>query len=264
VRQIIATKGLHYAQDMSPEQIAMRICAILALDQCVNQDHPTGFHGKDEVRLIPSSVRSKHYSRQDFFRGLSQTNIYRIASRYLRPFPAVRHRLKKILLSIDTHPKPPIDSLESFPTNECLSSMSPPSEISPMVHNIQICIMKELDRYVAERELASDNPLVVELFRDGLCADSSAYRVNALRQIAEPRLFEALSILLFKTPLDKAPALRLVRKLSRRRLVILLTCTLLPGRRARVVGLYRQLLRSALSKSPFFFSLAKRVYYRIT
>jgi hypothetical protein len=124
--------------------------------------------------------------------------------------------------------------------------------------------MKELDRYVAERELASDNPLVVELFRDGLCADSSAYRVNALRQIAEPRLFEALSILLFKTPLDKAPALRLVRKLSRRRLVILLTCTLLPGRRARVVGLYRQLLRSALSKSPFFFSLAKRVYYRIT
>jgi hypothetical protein len=88
--------------------------------------------------------------------------------------------------------------------------------------------------------------------------------VDALRQLPEAYLFESLSILLFKQPLDKTRLVRLVPKLTRRPLAVLLICSVLPGRRARIGGLYTQAVRSILSKNAFLFSLAKRIYCHFT
>jgi len=130
-------------------------------------------------------------------------------------------------------------------------------EISPIIDNIRNRILEELDTYVANYQMNSCSTPEIELSRAGLRNDSNLYQVNELRQIPEPELFETLSILLFKKRLDETPLLRVIEKFSRRRLAILLMCTLLPGRRARIAGLYRQILRSAHGKVRFFCHFGK-------
>ena len=138
------------------------------------------------------------------------------------------------------------------------------SELDEIMDKLRHRIVKELDLFVAARESKPRNQLELRLIAEGLRYDCGIYDVNALRRVPEEEFFEALSVLLFKRPLEENRPLSAVKQISRRRLIILWMCSLLPGRRARIVGLYRQLLRSALSKSPLGFSLVKRVYYWIT
>jgi glycosyltransferase involved in cell wall biosynthesis len=148
--------------------------------------------------------------------------------------------------------------------NAASLQMSAQSELDEIMDNLRHRIVKELDLFVAAQETKPRNQLELSVIAEGLGYDCGIYDVNALRRVPEEEFFEALSVLLFKRPLQENRPLSAVKQISRRRLMVLWMCSLLPGRRARIVGLYRQLLRSALSKSPFVFSLAKRVYYRIT
>jgi glycosyltransferase involved in cell wall biosynthesis len=198
-------------------------------------------------------------------RWLAGSNtVRRLGTRILAPFPSLHERARRQLrrtasgqASVPKHAVSDVANASSLHTPLSF-------EVNEIMDDIRYRIVEELDRFVSAQERKCLDPVESGLFAAGLCDDSRSYAVDAFRGIPEKYFFEALSILLFKRPLEKHRLLNTVKRISRRRLIVLWMCSLLPGRRARIVGLYRQLFRSALSRSPFFFSLAKRVYYRIT
>jgi glycosyltransferase involved in cell wall biosynthesis len=278
IRQALGAGGLQYAQEMSLEGVAARLCKIFSL---YRQNRST----RSRANLVPMRKRAL---RADRFRAANHSPLHRstncigvrwVGARLLRPFSTLRERIRRALLRADTLipaalPNPdcrqrfshlPVSLPSGLGVVKALSAhAASESELDGILHAVRYRIMEELDRYVGEQQIKPGNTLELELSGQGLFVDSSVYRVDALRRLPEIYLFEALSVLLFKRPLKESQLLHAVNKLSRRRLTVLLICSLLPGRRARIAGLYRQALRSVVSKSPFIFALAKKIYYRIT
>jgi glycosyltransferase involved in cell wall biosynthesis len=211
IRQALSAGALRYAEQMSLERIAAKLCETLSL-YGNEQEYSTRYRtGKGESLLSAMGHR--------------------------RPAEAIE----------------PAEAGGATSTSMGTSEL----EISPIIDNIRNRILEELDTYVANYQMNSCSTPEIESSRAGLRNDSNLYQVNELRQIPEPELFETLSILLFKKRLDETPLLRVIEKFSRRRLAILLMCTLLPGRRARIAGLYRQILRSAHGKVRFLCHFGK-------
>jgi glycosyltransferase involved in cell wall biosynthesis len=221
-------------------------------------------HAMGLIRRQLSRVTLPKRSATNLLRLLSGSyTIRRLGTRILAPFPSLHERVRRQMRETGRR-QAPVPQHAGLDVAKVSSLHTPPHfKVDEIMDNIRYRIVEELDRFVSAQERKCLDPVESGLFAAGLCDDSS-YAVDAFRGIPEKYFFEALSILLFKRPLEKHRLLNTVKRISRRRLIVLWMCSLLPGRRARIVGLYRQLFRSALSRSPFFFSLAKRVYYRIT
>ncbi|MEW6682914.1 MAG: methyltransferase domain-containing protein [Nitrospirota bacterium] len=189
-------------------------------------------------------------------RWAGYTAIRRIGGIVLRPFRRVRHRVKRVAPAVDTRTR----------IGQAVPGAAPTpseSEIAPAINTIRHRIVEQLDSYVAWQESHPVSTLERKLWEDGLRIDATVYPVGALRRLPEAYLFEALSILLFKRPLEKMPMISALGKLRLRRGLILVLCTVLPGRRARISGLYRRVIRDVLSVSPPILAFARRIYFRV-
>ena len=261
IRQALAAGALQYAQEVSQELIAARLSEILSL-WGKEQHFLTRDRTRTAERLLDSWDQSGRPTLGCLRFLLDVPIIGRASGKILKAFPVLRERIKRATFRETVIPLQVRQSSELSVVNDSEMGGSSHLEISQIVHKIRNRIAVELDRFVAEQD--SGNPLWINLLRDGLDPESNVYAVDALRQLPDAYLFESLSILLFKQPLDKTRLVRLVPKLTSRRLAVLLICSVLPGRRARIRGLYTQAVRSILSKNAFLVSLAKRIYCHFT
>lgn len=148
-------------------------------------------------------------------------------------------------------------------TAEALLAQTPvQADIGALIDAIRHRIVEALDSYV-RRESRPVSALELKLLGHGLRVNSTVYPVDGLRRLPDPDVLEALSILLFKCPLEKVPTLRIVGRLVHRRNLILLVISVLPGRRAKISGLYRRVIRNMLSGSPLLLGFARRIFSKV-
>jgi glycosyltransferase involved in cell wall biosynthesis len=184
----------------------------------------------------------------------------RLGARILAPFPLLEARVRQCLRTINRYQDPGWGRPELSDPNVVSSRVCGTFDVARRVEQIRRRLVEELDRVVYTRERKCLDPLESALLDAGLYSDSTTYSVNAFHRIPESIFLEALSVLLFKVPLEQHRFLNALKKISRRRLVLLGICSVLPGRRARITGLYREIVRNVLARSPGLFSLTKRLY----
>ena len=96
----------------------------------------------------------------------------------------------------------------------------------------------ELQRSVGSMELAYEFNTENQLRQLIPFADADSYRVEILMELPQDRFLEGISLLLFKKPLQENAFLRYAGRLTQRSLARIWLTSLLPGRHARINGLF--------------------------